>query len=82
MNNTRHKVYFTDSTNTSQGLEFTDIVKALAFTQEIRNNGARFVTMASESSDQVGKMGVDAVVDGILPDGLEYVYKTGRDRGR
>mgnify|MGYP000308326350 CR=1 FL=1 len=74
MNNTRHKVYFTDDTNTSQGLEFTDIVKALAFTQMIRNNGARFVTMASENAEQVGKMGVDSIVDGVLPDGQEYVY--------
>lgn len=42
----------------------------------------RAVTMAAEHSDQVGRMGVDAVKDGVLPDGQEYVWKTGRDRGR
>ncbi len=67
---------------TTFGVEFTDLVKALDFTQELRNSGARFITMASENPDQVGKMGVDTIKNGILPDGLEYVYKTGRDRGR
>jgi len=58
------------------------MAKALDFCQTVRNGGARFVTMASENPNQVGKMGVDTIKDGILPDGLEYVYKTGRDRGR
>jgi len=80
--NVRHKVYFTDNTGTSQGMEFDDMAKALDFCQTVRNGGARFVTMASENPNQVGKMGVDTIKDGILPDGLEYVYKTGRDRGR
>lgn len=80
--NVKYKVYFTDNTGTSQGLEFDDLVKALDFCQTVRNGGGRFVTMASENSDQVGKMGVDTIKNGILPDGQEYVYKTGRDRGR
>ena len=43
-----------------------------------KHTSASAVTFCSECTDQIGKMGVDAVVDGVLPDGQEYVYKTGR----
>lgn len=61
----------------------TDMGYALRRMEELRKcEGYSAVTFCSENVDQVGKAGVDAVVNGMLPDGLEYVYKTGRDRGR
>ena len=47
---------------------------ALKKTQELRNSGATFVTMVSENPNQVGKNGVDAVADGMLPDGTKYTW--------
>lgn len=47
---------------------------ALKKTQELRNSGATFVTMVCENPNQVGAMGVDAVKDGLLPDGTKYTW--------
>lgn len=60
-----------------------NMIEALNTMEDLRKD-PRYSSVAfcSENVDQVGGMGVDAVVNGILPDGQEYVYKTGRDRGR
>lgn len=62
--------------------EFTDkqIVPALTFCRDIRTQTDRpeiivsHVTMSTELSDMVGKAGVDAVVDGKTPDGVDYSW--------
>lgn len=64
-------------------VEIDDLGEALRLMEELRKiPGYRAVTFCSENADQVGKPGVDTIKNGILPDGQEYVYKTGRDRGR
>ena len=80
MNQITYMVYWTLIEAYSK--EFDDMGEALSYMQELRNSGRRYVTMSAENPNQVGKMGVDSVENGILPDGLDYVYKTGRDRGR
>ena len=80
MNQTSYMVYWTLIEAYSK--EFDDMGEALSYMQELRNSGRRHVTMSAENTNQVGKMGADSVENGVLPDGQEYVYKTGRDRGR
>ncbi len=72
------KVYWTNHSGESCGEVFEDMALALKHTQQLRNDGCRFVSMVSESTNQVGKMGVDAVVDGKLPDGNDYTWKKRR----
>jgi len=72
------KVYWTDQNGVSCGEVFVDMTVALKKTQQLRNDGCRFVSMVSEIADQVGKLGVDAVVDGKLPDGGDYTWKKRR----
>lgn len=56
------KVYWTDPLGNNKGKEFECMIKALAFTQELRNvHQRRFVTMVSENPDNVTKMGVSDV---------------------
>lgn len=75
---TMFKVYWTDQSDVSSGEVFYDMSIALKRTQQLRNEGFRFISMVSENTDQVGKMGVDAVVDGKLPDGGDYTWKKRR----
>lgn len=53
---------------------------ALKLVEQKRKEGARFVTFISENFDSVGKPGVDAVVNGKTPDGLDYEW-TKKHRG-
>jgi hypothetical protein len=65
--------------------EFTDMGEALAFCQELRkdpNGDITHVVMSSDNVDQVGGMGVDAVVDGKLPDGSNYGWTKRRHNER
>jgi len=82
MNKTQYTIYWMVD-NEPQFKQTPDMGYALAWMEYLRKN-PKFsaITFCSENIDQVGKPGVDAVVDGVLPDGQEYVYKTGRDRGR
>jgi hypothetical protein len=86
MNKTIYTVYWLESEDgvlTSCFIQSAELGPALGLAETMRNkDGVRAVTMVSENVDQIGRTGVDAVVDGVLPDGQEYVYKTGRDRGR
>lgn len=72
------RIFWSDHCGTARSKEFEDMTEALKHSQWLRNENFRFVTMASENSDQVGKMGVDAVVDGKLPDGTDYTWKKRR----
>jgi hypothetical protein len=68
------KVYWTDEQGNACYQNFEDMSPALNWTQFLREKGRTFVTMVSENPNSVGKPGVDSVVDGKLPDGLDYTW--------
>ena len=72
------KVYWTDFTNTPQGIYTSTLTGALRISEEKRKEGFTFVTMVSENPNSVGKPGVDNIVDGVLPDGEAYTWKMRR----
>jgi hypothetical protein len=83
MNKTNYMVFYIDNEHDGFGTRsqyFEDMNKALAFMQELRKpeRGITFVTMASESESNVGKMGVSAIVDGKCPDGTDFLGRTSR----
>lgn len=83
MNTTHYMVFWIDNEHDGNGpgcQYFEKMGNALAFMHELRRpeRGITFVTMASESEDNVGKMGVDAIVDGRCPDGSEFQGRTSR----
>ena len=48
---------------------------ALKKVESLRKSSANSaICIASENPNQIGKMGVDAVVDGKTPDGMEYTW--------
>ena len=74
-----YKVYWTVPINNEAFSEdFDDMSMALARTKSLRDAGRTFVTMVSENPNSVGKPGVDAIVDGVLPDGTEYTWRKRR----
>jgi hypothetical protein len=54
------------------------MVEALTEANRLRNAGRAYVVMAGENPNQVGKMGVDSVEDGRLPNGDAYTWKMRR----
>ena len=79
MNKTEYIVYWTDIPGGAHAsTPIAVMTEALALAQKMRNSGMRFVTMASESVENVGKMGVDSVVDGKCPDGGDFLGRTSR----
>lgn len=72
------KVYWTDFTNTPQGIYTSTLTGALRICEEKRREGFTFVTMVSEDPNSVGRPGVDEIVDGRLPSGEEYTWKKRR----
>jgi hypothetical protein len=82
MNNTTFTIYWMVD-NEPQFKQTPDMSFALSWMEYLRKD-PKFsaITFCSEHTNQVGKRGVDSVVDGILPDGQEYVYKTGRGQGK
>ena len=85
MNKTKYTIYWTACDGKSPLSRVTyDLNEALREMKNMRKVPDMFqsIAMCSESEEQVGGMGVDSVYDGVLPDGQDYVYKTGRDRGR
>jgi len=73
-----YQVFFIDPFCEAGAVECTTLDEALKWANELRDNGNRFVTIASENPDSVGKSGVDAVVDGVLPNGELYTWKKRR----
>lgn len=56
-----------------------ELMEALTFAHIKRKNPQIIhVVMSSEHPDRVGKIGVDAVENGLLPDGAEYQWKKRR----
>lgn len=73
-----YKIYWTDFTNTAQGIHCKTLQGALTLSEEKRQAGYTFVTMVSENPNVVGKPGVDSIQDGQLPDGTEYTWRKRR----
>lgn len=69
-----YKVYWTDFKNVSHGMYTSTLSGALRISEEKRKAGFTFVTMVSENPDVVGKQGVDAVDNGLLPNGDRYSW--------
>jgi hypothetical protein len=59
-------------------LDMSEMSYALERMQVLRNLGRTFVTMCVENPNSVGKPGVDSVVDGKTPDGVNYTWKKRR----
>ena len=73
------KIYRTGTHNEACSYNEELLTKALELVKEKRDAGYSFVTMVAEDPRQVGKPGVDAVVDGKTPDGHDYDWsKAGR----
>lgn len=73
------KIYWTGTHNEACSQNEELLTKALDIVKEKRDAGYAFVTMVAEDPRQVGKPGVDAVVDGKTPDGHDYEWsKAGR----
>lgn len=70
------KVYYTDSNNVANSLDFSDtnMKEALVAMQDLRAQHFSFVTMVSENPNSIGKPGVDSVKDGLTPDGIPYTW--------
>lgn len=81
MNDTLYTVYWLYQ-GRPKHFQTTDMVEAMQTMETLRKSGdTSAIVMSAEHAGQVGKMGVDAVKNGTLPDGQEYVYKTGRGQG-
>lgn len=52
-----------------------ELMKAVNYCAWLRKEGYRHVTMYSEPDNIIGKMGVDSVENGKLPNGDDYVWK-------
>lgn len=83
MGKTEYMVYWTSACGdgpSSSG--FHDMSEALEFMQFLRKHPEnKFITMASECVDNVGKMGVTAVEDGKTPDGEDYTWSKAHRAG-
>ena len=79
MDKTVFMVFWVHETGGPASGGFDNMSTALAFMQELRkDSGNKFIAMASESEDNVGKMGVGAVVDGKCPDGGDFLGRLSR----
>lgn len=77
--NELYKVYYTDpDDNECYSWDEKNLTSALSISEQMRRHGMVYVTIVSENPDSIGKSGVDAVVDGKLPNGLEYTWKKRR----
>lgn len=95
MNKTEYMVYWTNSDGVwsehfwGQGRPpaLSAMNRALAKCEELRKDPAnKFITMASESDENIGKAGVTSIEDGKTPDGEDYTWskqhRAGGTRGQ
>jgi hypothetical protein len=73
-----YKVYWSSEDGAARSKDYLDMVDALTEANRMRTIGMAYVAMVGEDPTQVGKMGVDAVVDGKLPTGEDYTWKKRR----
>ena len=73
------KVYYTDPVDQKcYSWDSPNLTDALYITEVFRKKGMSFVTMVSEDPNSVGKPGVDAILEGVLPDGHSYSWRKRR----
>jgi hypothetical protein len=73
-----YKVYWTDRDGKPDAEEYDDLAVALKVTHSLRNDGYTHVVMSTQNTNNVGAMGVDSVIDGVLPNGDVYEWKMRR----
>ncbi len=73
-----YQVFFIDPFSEAGAVECATLNEALTWASELRENGNRFVTIASEDPNSIGQPGVDSVEDGVLPDGTDYTWRKRR----
>jgi hypothetical protein len=61
-----------DGVSACQAFKSAQLSEALQATEARRKEGMRHVCISSELDDSIGKPGVNAIVDGKLPDGHAY----------
>ena len=67
------KIYYTDpDTDFPHVRTVGTLTDALHNSEDLRKSGMTFVTMVAEDPNQVGKPGVDSIVNGVCPDGVAY----------
>jgi hypothetical protein len=68
------RIYYTTEMGNVCAQDHTSLTEALAAAEYYRKVRCKFVTIVSESTDQVGGSGVDSVKNGKLPNGDNYTY--------
>jgi hypothetical protein len=73
-----YKVAWKDAAGLGCEEEVIDLLKALAFAKEL----GILVTINGGGMEIVGRFGVDAVVNGVCPDGVKYDWNKANRIGR
>lgn len=73
-----YKVYWTAEDGQARSEDYVEMIEALTRVNHMRTVDMAYVAMVSENPNQVGKMGVDSVEDGKLPNGEDYTWKKRR----
>lgn len=73
-----YRVYWTAPDGQACSEDFAEMTAALTQANYLRSIGRAYVAMVGENPNQVGRMGVDSVVDGRLPNGEAYTWKMRR----
>jgi len=73
-----YKIYWTRADGQACSKDYIEMMEALTQTNHLRSIGLTYVTMVSENPNNVGKMGVDSITDGKLPNGEDYLWKKRR----
>jgi len=81
MTQTEYMVYWTMTNGHPASAKHIDLNAALRHAELHRRQGMRFVTMSAENPNQVGQMGVTAIVDGKTPDGEDYTWSKAHRAG-
>ena len=71
-----YKVTYTDTAGKEFEREFDNLTPAMDWAKTL----AYFVTISGGEHNIVGKFGVDSVVDGKCPDGVDYTWMKRRSQ--
>ena len=82
MSEPKYTIYWMDN-HEPQYKQTPDMGYALKWMEYLRKN-PKFsaICFCAENPNQVGKMGVDSIVDNKTPDGVEYTWVKRRDGGQ
>ena len=71
-----YKVIWKDALGVECEREFDNLDPAMEWAKVL----AVFVTIKGSTYDIVGKFGVDSIVDGVCPDGVDYTWMKRRNQ--